>query len=354
VAVPQRSSPVIGVRDAHRLRAVAEAALCGHLGDAALDAVVATVQLASGSPMAVINIVTHDLQTYPAEVGVGASCTTVPDHLSFCAEVVETGHELLVPDATTHPVYRANPLVVGGLVGAYAGVPLVEDGAVLGTVSIFDPVAKEFSPATLAILRHQAVLASSVLALRRSARTDVLTGLPNRALFADRLDRALARLQRHASATCVMYLDVDHFKAINDAHGHAVGDQVLLELGRRLTRVLRPADTLARLGGDELAVLCEDLGGPADVEVMAERLLSATAGPWELEGSTVTVSLSIGIALTGSASTDASALVRDADAAMYVAKKTLGPSWVLAPINDEPDDLTAWSRRSPRPRMSKD
>ena len=97
-----------------------------------------------------------------------------------------------------HPVFSQNPLVLAGAVGAYAGEPLVDNGYVIGAVSIFDSKAREFTEGELAVLRHQALLASTVLALRRSARTDVLTGLPNRGLFLDRLTLALGRLERAA------------------------------------------------------------------------------------------------------------------------------------------------------------
>jgi diguanylate cyclase (GGDEF)-like protein len=321
-------TPITGVRDARRLRAVAEADLPGHLGDPDLDAVVETLRLASGSPIAVVNIVTADVQTYPAEVGVGAACTSVPDALSFCAEVVDTGKPLLVTDAASHPVYSRNPLVLQGTVGAYAGVPLIDQGVVLGSVSIFDSGAREFPPDVLSILGYQAGLAASVLALRRSARTDGLTGLPNRALFGDRLDRALTRLDRHPGMICVMYVDIDNFKSINDTHGHPGGDQVLVELGVRLASVMRLGDTVARFGGDEFVVLCEDLKSAAAAEEMATRIIAAATEPWVIQGKTMSVDVSIGFAVTASSTADAEALLRDADDAMYLAKAIRGSASV--------------------------
>lgn len=168
---------IIGVGDAQRLRGVAAAELRGHRDDADLDAIVRTLHLACGVPIAAINIVTSNLQTYTAEVGVGEPCTEILDGLSFCAEVVNTGLSLIVPDAAGHPVYSRNPMVLDGVVGAYAGLPLVVNGVVLGTVAIFDRSAREFSAEVLEILGHQTQLATSTLSLRRQARTDVLTGL---------------------------------------------------------------------------------------------------------------------------------------------------------------------------------
>lgn len=313
-----------------RLRAVADAELLGHLGDPDLDAVVGTLRLACGVPIAVINIVTANLQTYPAEVGVGAPCTQVPDALSFCAAVVDSGRPFAVADAVAHPVYSRNPMVLDGVIGAYAGVPLIDDGVVLGSVSIFDGTAREFSVDILEILRFQARLAASVLALRRTARTDVLTGLPNREVLLDRLRLAIARLNRRPGLACVLYFDVDEFKSINDEFGHAAGDAVLVEFGRRVRRALRPTDTVSRFGGDEFAAVCDDLQSAEDVEVLTERIVQALAGAWQVDGQTLSVAVSIGCALTNSATTQPHMLLHDADEAMYQAKRLPGSRAVIS------------------------
>jgi len=325
---PSPDTPIRGVHNPQRLRAVAAAELLGHLGDPDLDAVVATLRLACGVPMAVINIVSENLQTYPAEVGVGAPCTQVPDGLSFCAEVVDSGLALAVADAAGHPVYSRNPMVLDGVIGAYAGVPLVDNGVVLGSVSIFDGSAREFSAEVLDILGFQARLASSVLALRRSARTDVLTGLPNREVLLDRLRMAIARLDRHPGLACVLYFDLDGFKGINDEFGHAVGDAVLHEFAQRLRRALRPTDTVSRFGGDEFVAVCEDLKSTAAAELLTGRLVQALTGEWHIDGKTLNVDVSIGCALTSSATTQPIMLLHDADEAMYRAKQLLGTRWV--------------------------
>lgn len=327
----QFSGVITGVRDPRRLKAVADADLVGHLGDSDLDAVVATLRIACESSSVVVNIVGADQQTYAAEFGVGAPCTTVPDTLSFCAEVVNTGQAMTVSDAAAHAVYSQNPMVLGGAIGAYAGVPLVDNGIVLGSVAIFDDHAREFSEDVLAILRHQGKLAGSVLALRRSARMDSLTGLPNRTLYGDRLAGALARLERNGGMVCVMYLDIDDFKTINDTLGHGGGDDVLVELGRRLTSVLRPTDTVARFGGDEFVILCEDFVSVGEAELLAARMLAATTELWDIQGQYIPVHVSIGFAVTDSARADASVLLGDADSAMYSAKSLPGSTSVLAP-----------------------
>jgi diguanylate cyclase (GGDEF)-like protein len=324
------SAPVAGVRNPRRLRAVAEAKLEGHLGDQGLDAVVATLHVACNVPIAVINIVTADMQTYPAEVGVGAPCTTFVDELSFCASVVERGVSLTIRDASTHPVFSRNSSVMAGAIGAYAGEPLLDNGFVVGAVSIFDNKVREFTTAELDILHHQALLASTVLALRRSARTDVLTGLPNRGLFVDRLTHALDKLRRHSDLVSAMFLDVDNFKGINDRYGHEVGDAVLVELSNRLRSAIRVTDTLARLGGDEFVALCEDLHHPDDAALVAEHMIAAVDKAWVIAGQLIPVSISIGIAVADSPDVEPALLLRDADASMYLAKKQPGSAFVLS------------------------
>jgi diguanylate cyclase (GGDEF)-like protein len=330
IAITVHAPPAVGgVDDPKRLAAVARAEMHGHLGDPELNAVVATLRIGCSVPIAVINMVTHDTQTYPAEVGVGAPCTTVPDTLSFCAEVVNTQSSLAIADARTHPVYSANPMVVDGVVGAYAGVPLIDDGYVLGSVSIFDDHARRFTDHELELLGHQARLASSVLRLRRTARTDVLTGLPNRAVFLERLERSVSRLERHGGLVAAMFLDVDGFKELNDSRGHDAGDWMLTELARRITDVMRPTDTFARLGGDEFALVCEDLATVKDVETIAERMVGAVDQPWTLNGRPIRTGVSIGITVTDRSDALPADLIRAADAAMYRAKRIAGSAWVL-------------------------
>jgi diguanylate cyclase (GGDEF)-like protein len=157
--------------------------------------------------------------------------------------------------------------------------------------------------------------------LVREALHDRLTGLPNRALLLDRLTQSLAGLARQSGALAVLFLDVDRFKVINDSLGHDAGDDVLVELARRLDQLMRPGDTVARFGGDEFVVLCQGLEHPAAAVHLAERLAEGIAGPISVNGSDVVVTVSIGIALSVSPEDKAGDLLRDADAAMYRAKR---------------------------------
>jgi diguanylate cyclase (GGDEF)-like protein/PAS domain S-box-containing protein len=150
---------------------------------------------------------------------------------------------------------------------------------------------------------------------------DALTLLPNRALFLDRLELALSRASRSPDARfAVLFVDLDHFKEVNDSLGHLAGDELLLAAARRLEQSVRPGDTVARLGGDEFAVLLERIADPADAPRVSERILAALSRPLVLGGTEVTPSASIGIAL-GRGSDKAVDVLTGADAALYRAKR---------------------------------
>jgi diguanylate cyclase (GGDEF)-like protein len=161
---------------------------------------------------------------------------------------------------------------------------------------------------------------AQVAELAAQAFHDPLTKLPNRALFADRLERMLVRLKRRKGTVAVLFLDLDNFKLINDSFGHDVGDQLLIAVGRRLQAGTRAEDTVARFGGDEFAIAAGDVRQTADAVRIASRVADQLAAPFMLEGQEVFVTSSIGIALNRSEHDRPELLLRDADTAMYRAK----------------------------------
>jgi len=156
---------------------------------------------------------------------------------------------------------------------------------------------------------------------------DPLTDLPNRTLFFDRLNLALARLKRHTGSIAVLFIDLDNFKVVNDSLGHGAGDALLVELGERLKHAIRPSDTIARFGGDEFVVLCEDIEAARDAMIVAQRIIDSAAEPFNIHGREMFVTASVGVALALDPDATPETLLRDADAAMYRAKER-GPGRV--------------------------
>jgi diguanylate cyclase (GGDEF)-like protein/PAS domain S-box-containing protein len=155
--------------------------------------------------------------------------------------------------------------------------------------------------------------------LRHQAFHDQLTGLANRALFAEHLDQALRRQSRMGGELAVLFIDLDEFKTVNDLHGHALGDELLKQAAERLRTTLRTADAIARIGGDEFAVLFEGVGPGLNASA-AERVIESFAQPFYIESSKVFVTASVGMALNDSGTESAEDLFRNADLAMYAAK----------------------------------
>jgi diguanylate cyclase (GGDEF)-like protein len=156
--------------------------------------------------------------------------------------------------------------------------------------------------------------------LIREAFRDSLTGLPNRALFMDRLAHALTRAERNGSNLAVLFLDLDRFKILNDTLGQDVGDRLLVEVAHRLAACLSPEDTVARLGGDEFALLLEDTPDLRAATALAERVSAEIQRPFVVDGRDVLISASIGVALTGGGSMQPEEVLHNADLAMYQAK----------------------------------
>jgi len=186
------------------------------------------------------------------------------------------------------------------------------------------------SRSALAIMRDITERKRSENAIRQMAYYDHLTRLPNRTLFQDRLTVELARAMRHNTRMALMVLDLDHFKAVNDSLGHHAGDQLLRSASQRMHRLLRSQDTVARVGGDEFILICPDLNSARDAASVAAKLVNALAEPFALDGNSVLISASIGIALFPDHGQQGKALIEQADRAMYRAKELGRSGYQLA------------------------
>ena len=182
-----------------------------------------------------------------------------------------------------------------------------DDGQIIGTFGISRDVTAQ--------IKAENALAYQVL-------HDPVTGLANRVALMDRLSQALAALERQPGRLAVLYVDLDHFKRINDSFGHDAGDQVLAEVGRRLSLLSRHSDTVARLGGDEFVVLCGALHDEDDVGLIGDRIVNGIRAPYVEDGRDLSVTCSVGIVVTRDPGAQPFHLIRDADAMMYEAKET--------------------------------
>lgn len=200
-------------------------------------------------------------------------------------------------------------------------VSTVRAGAISGLVALGSLVAMLLSWQRLRKLRRELMERQrSEAYLAQQAFSDCLTGLPNRALFLDRLKHALARSARHNQSVAVLFVDLDGFKEVNDSFGHAAGDQLLTAAAQRLASHLRREDTLARFGGDEFTILLEGVTSVQDVTCVAERILDSLRTPFTIGTQQVSVMASIGIALSAAGAHEVDALLRQADEALYRAK----------------------------------
>jgi len=212
-------------------------------------------------------------------------------------------------------------------VRAAMAAPVHENGRPIGSIVVAsyrkDREYTDTEAEMLLALAHHASMAlndAKVLdEMRHLAYHDPLTGLPNRVLFAEHLERALANAGRSGAPLAVLFLDLDRFKLVNDSLGHAIGDRLLVAVGERLRKCLRAADLAARLGGDEFAVLAENTKRHG-VTSLAENLRAVFSDPFYVEGHEITISASMGVAVDQGGKASADALLRNADLAMYRAK----------------------------------
>jgi diguanylate cyclase (GGDEF)-like protein/PAS domain S-box-containing protein len=254
-----------------------------------------------------------------AAIGERALAAASPD------ELVEQAEQII---RSTLPIAAAHVQAAGaGHAEADVVVPVGPDDEL-----VVQP-GHDLSVEELTLLREVAGTLATALArvrdderMRHEALHDPLTGLANRTLLLDRLELALARAERAGDRPTVLFIDLDNFKEVNDEHGHAAGDAVLVTLGDRLRAAVRPADTVTRLGGDEFVVLCEQIGA-AEALSLAERLEVAIREPVSVGDAEHSVSASIGIAVAHS---DADTAIAEADAAVYRAKAAGGGRVVVS------------------------
>jgi diguanylate cyclase (GGDEF)-like protein/PAS domain S-box-containing protein len=270
----------------------------------------------------------HDLAPAPRKLDSG----------TLSAEVIRSGQALLLTPDTDVALSEHIDTIIGKDSLDWLGVPLNSSKGIIGALVVQSYSGEvrytEQDKSLLQFVSNQ--IASAIVRkqneawLQYIAHHDPLTDLPNRELFHDRLQTALARARRNKERLVVLYIDLDGFKEVNDGHGHAVGDLLLQEVAQRIRRCLRESDTVGRIGGDEFVVLLNNITLPEHGAVVAEKIRAVLDRPFELGGKRLHISSSIGVAAYPEHGDDNKQLIRHADEAMYAAKKNGGNRLLMA------------------------
>jgi len=277
-------------------------------------------------PISLVSLIDETRQWFKARSGFDVEET--PRSVSFCAHAIQEDRVMVVEDATRDPRFVDNPLVTGDQrIRFYAGAPLTtRDGYKLGTLCVLDRVPRHITTNQETLLEDLAAVVVDEMELRRAmlqltqlAATDSLTGLLNRRRFLALAEVERQRAARYGRPLSLLILDIDHFKDVNDRHGHDIGDEVIIRVAEICQAQKRPSDIAARLGGEEFAVLMPETDLSRGC-VFAERLRSAIAQDDIRQGDTVIkVTVSIGVSeAAGLAPIDD--LLKNADLALYEAK----------------------------------
>ena len=277
-----------------------------------------------------------------------------------CLLAFDSDAAVAVPDLRADDRFPgfASVAIAGGLAAVFA-LPLRHGNEQLGALDLYSDKAGNLSAHHMIVAQTLADVTAAYLLNARSrdaareasnlfqhhALHDSLTGLPNRSLLNERLEHAALRARRSHTSATVLFADLDRFKHVNDSYGHRTGDELLIAVAHRLSGLVRPGDTVARVSGDEFVLLCEDLHSAADAELLARRITQAFEAPFSLAQVEITVSASIGVAFAGPGDEVSEELLIKADKAMYRAKHGDGASRFSRTVEgtgvSNPPDLAA-------------
>jgi len=253
-----------------------------------------------------------------------------------CLAAYHTGQAVSVPDLGVEVRFpKFTPRAFEAGLRAVFTFPLHHGEFQLGALDLYRDTVGPLTPRSMVVAQTLADVAAAYLInaqarsdlldsseqSREAALHDALTGLPNRTLMLMLIEHAFRASRRSKKISALLFVDLDHFKEVNDTHGHQVGDALLVAVADRLTGLLRPGDSVARLSGDEFVILCEDIVDTASVDSLVVRLDTELSRPFELPGIEITASASIGIAFTGQGTDSPEELLLNADLAMYQSKR---------------------------------
>ncbi len=312
-------APPTPIDETHRLRALTTLCILDTMPEDRFDRITRLACRAFNVPIALVTLIDRDRQWFKSRQGLESRETS--RQISFCGHTIIQEGPLHVPDALLDPRFADNPLVIGvPMIRFYAGQAVRgPDGSRIGTLCIIDRQPRHMSAEDLTLLGDLAAMIDREFSLVARASTDELTSLANRRGFTEVAMHVLALCRRNRQSAVVIGIDINHFKCINDNHGHEAGDAVLRMFGKLLFANFRSSDVVARFGGDEFAILCGGMTSD-EVWVSLERLrieFAASALVQNYPG----LSWSAGLADFNPASTETiEDLLRTSDARMYDAK----------------------------------
>jgi diguanylate cyclase (GGDEF)-like protein len=330
-------------RERLRVDALQQTGILDTLPEPQFDRLVRLAARALDIPIAKITYIDSDRQWFKAIHGIDLS--ELPRNESFCTVTIAHAGTLVVPDATLDSRFHTLlPVRQEPRVRFYAGAPLyTPEGHPIGTFCVLDVQPREFDREETEVLEAFAAMAMNELRLRQAignlrslALHDALTGLPNRTQYRERLAHACGQADQSGHAVVLGLLDLDGFKAINDTLGHAAGDQLLQLVSDRLTHVTMGRVLVARIGGDEFALLFTDAPPFADVERTMTRVRDAFSRPFLLGSEEVSVRWSVGLSVYPDDSRDPEELLNQADSAMYQVKRAAAGGYAFYSASQNP------------------
>lgn len=289
--------------------------------EAPFDKITALVKSILNVPISAVSLIDSDRQWFKSITGVAAAET--PRSISFCSHAIHELKPMVVEDATNDQRFSSNPMVLGPPhIRSYAGAPLqTPDGYNVGALCAIDTVPRTFSAEQLNILTKFAALVVDELELRRIAERDHLTGVLSRRGFGSEVERAIKRFHRSHSHSVLALMDLDHFKIINDKYGHPAGDAVLKATTATCASLLRETDAFGRLGGEEFGILFTGID-KAGAQLAVEKIRRAIEAQLVPIADGIRVTASFGLAALHAETKDADEWTKQADEALYRAKRS--------------------------------
>lgn len=288
--------------------------------EAPFDKITNLVRTVLGVPMSAVSLIDAERQWFKSHPGLDSGETA--RNLAFCDHTIRTREPMVIEDASKDARFSQNALVTGAPgIASYAGVPLeTPDGYNIGSLCAIDTRPRSFDPAQIEILKGLAALVVEQLELRRIAERDHLTGALTRRAFIVEMDKAIALHVRHGRPASLVLIDIDHFKLINDSHGHPVGDEALRRVAACFAEMKRPSDSFGRIGGEEFGLLLAETD-EAEAMAASERYRRAIASMEIPNDPPFRVTASLGMATLDMGCAASEPWLARADVALYDAKR---------------------------------